>query len=52
MRKSGSKRLLEAVEELLGEISVLPFDVPADAEYGESARSWRQAERRSAATTC
>ena len=32
--KSGSKRLLEAVEELLGEINVLPFDVPADAEYG------------------
>jgi tRNA(fMet)-specific endonuclease VapC len=33
--KSGSKRLLKAVEDLLGEISVLPFDVPADAEYGE-----------------
>jgi tRNA(fMet)-specific endonuclease VapC len=32
--KSGSKRLLEAVEDLLGEIQVLPFDVPADAEYG------------------
>ena len=32
--KRGSKRLLKAVEELLGEISVLPFDVPADAEYG------------------
>jgi tRNA(fMet)-specific endonuclease VapC len=32
--KSGSKRLLKAVEELLGEISVLPFDVPADVEYG------------------
>jgi tRNA(fMet)-specific endonuclease VapC len=32
--RSGSKRLLEAVEDLLGEISVLPFDVPADAEYG------------------
>ena len=32
--KSGSNRLLEAVEDLLGEISVLPFDVPADAEYG------------------
>ena len=31
--KSGSKRLLKAVEDLLGEISVLPFDVPADAEY-------------------
>jgi tRNA(fMet)-specific endonuclease VapC len=32
--KSGSKRLLQAVEELLGEIEVLPFDVPADAQYG------------------
>jgi tRNA(fMet)-specific endonuclease VapC len=32
--KSGSKRLLKAVEDLLGEIDVLPFDVPADAEYG------------------
>src|ERR1700724_2295614 len=32
--KSGSKRLLQAVEDLLGEISVLSFDVPADAEYG------------------
>lgn len=33
--KSGSKNLLNAVEELLAEIDVLPFDVPADAEYGE-----------------
>jgi tRNA(fMet)-specific endonuclease VapC len=32
--KSGSKRLLKAVEDLLGEINVLPFDVPADAHYG------------------
>jgi tRNA(fMet)-specific endonuclease VapC len=32
--KSGSKRLLKAVEDLLGEINVLPFDVPAAAEYG------------------
>ena len=32
--KSGSKRLLKAVEDLLGEINVLPFDVPADAEDG------------------
>ena len=30
--KSGSKKLLQAVEDLLREISVLPFDVPADAE--------------------
>jgi tRNA(fMet)-specific endonuclease VapC len=33
--KSGSKKLLDAVEELLAEIDVLPFDTPADAEYGE-----------------
>jgi tRNA(fMet)-specific endonuclease VapC len=32
--KSGSQRLLKAVEQLLGEIKILPFDVPADAEYG------------------
>lgn len=32
--KSGSSRLHEAVEDLLGEINILPFDVPADAEYG------------------
>lgn len=32
--KSGSKRLLKAVEDLLDEISVLPLEVPADAEYG------------------
>ena len=32
--KSCSKRLLKAVEDLLGEIPVLPFDVLADAGYG------------------
>src|SRR5215211_4469464 len=32
--KSGSKRLLEAVENILSEIDVLPFDIPGDAEYG------------------
>jgi tRNA(fMet)-specific endonuclease VapC len=32
--KSGSKRLLKAVEDLLGEIAVLPFDGPADLDYG------------------
>jgi len=31
--KSGSKRLLKAVEDVLSEMTVLPFDVPADAEY-------------------
>jgi tRNA(fMet)-specific endonuclease VapC len=32
--KSGSERLHKAVEDLLGEIAVLPFDVSADTEYG------------------
>ena len=32
--KSGSTRLLKAVEDLLNEIEVLSLDVPADAEYG------------------
>ena len=32
--KSGSERLLKAVEDVLGEINVLPFDVPADSDYG------------------
>jgi tRNA(fMet)-specific endonuclease VapC len=32
--RKGSRRLLRAIEELLGEINVLPFDLPADAEYG------------------
>ena len=31
--KSGSARLHKAVEDLLGEITVLPFDAPADTEY-------------------
>lgn len=33
--KRGSKRLLEAVEDLLGEIDVLAFDSPADMIYAE-----------------
>jgi tRNA(fMet)-specific endonuclease VapC len=32
--KSGSARLRKAVEDLLGEIDVLPFEAPADAGYG------------------
>jgi tRNA(fMet)-specific endonuclease VapC len=32
--KSGSARLRKAVDDLLGEINVLPFEVPADGEYG------------------
>jgi tRNA(fMet)-specific endonuclease VapC len=32
--RSGSARLRKAVEDLLGEIDVLPFEAPADADYG------------------
>jgi tRNA(fMet)-specific endonuclease VapC len=32
--KSGSKRLREAVKDLLNEMTVMAFDNPADAEYG------------------
>ena len=32
--KSGSAKLRKAVEDLLGEIDVLPFEAPADAGYG------------------
>ncbi|MCW5694636.1 MAG: type II toxin-antitoxin system VapC family toxin [Pseudolabrys sp.] len=32
--KSGSPRIAKAVEALLDEIGVLPFDAPADADYG------------------
>ena len=32
--RSGSERLLRAVEDLLGEIDVLPLEAPADVEYG------------------
>jgi tRNA(fMet)-specific endonuclease VapC len=32
--KSGSTKLRRAVEDLLGEIAVLPFEAPADADYG------------------
>ena len=33
--KSGSARLRKAVEDLLGEIDVLPFEPPADVDYGD-----------------
>jgi tRNA(fMet)-specific endonuclease VapC len=49
--KSGSKRLIKAIEDLLGEIHVLPFEVPADTEYGR-IRAEPRPESRSAATTC
>ncbi|NVN84605.1 MAG: type II toxin-antitoxin system VapC family toxin [Rhodopseudomonas sp.] len=32
--KSGSAKLRKAVADLLGEIEVLPFEAPADADYG------------------
>jgi tRNA(fMet)-specific endonuclease VapC len=32
--RSGSTKLHKAVEDLLGEIDVLPFEAPADADYG------------------
>jgi len=32
--KSGSARLRKAVDDLLSEIDVLPFEAPADADYG------------------
>jgi tRNA(fMet)-specific endonuclease VapC len=32
--KNGSKKLLKAVEDILEELVVLPFEVPADASYG------------------
>lgn len=32
--KKGSSRLLRRIEESLSKVPVLPFDVPADGEYG------------------
>jgi tRNA(fMet)-specific endonuclease VapC len=32
--KSGAARHLKAVEDLLAEIELMPFDIPADADYG------------------
>jgi tRNA(fMet)-specific endonuclease VapC len=32
--KSGSRRLARAIETVLDEIPILPFEVPADREYG------------------
>lgn len=50
--RSGSRRLIEAVEELLSEIDVLPFDVPADAAYGMMRAALEASGSRSAATIC
>jgi tRNA(fMet)-specific endonuclease VapC len=32
--KRASQRLTKAVEDILGELAVLPFDIPADVAYG------------------
>lgn len=43
--RNGSRRLARAVEAVLGEIEVLPFEVPADAAYG-GIRAGLEAEGR------
>lgn len=45
-QKAGSLRLLKAVEELLDEIEILPFETPADLEYGK-LRAGLEAEGKS-----
>jgi tRNA(fMet)-specific endonuclease VapC len=34
LAKKGSERLRMAIEDVLSEIEILPFEVPADVEYG------------------
>ena len=43
--KSGSLKLRKAVEDLLGEIDVLPFETPADSDYGAIRASLEAAGR-------
>jgi hypothetical protein len=50
--KSGSRRLLKAVEDLLGEIHVLLFDIPPMLNTAISDQNWKRPVGRSAATTC
>ena len=38
--KKGSAKLLAQVEAILAGIEILPFDVPADAEYGGNAHGY------------
>lgn len=45
--KKGSARLLSRVEAVLSAIDVLPFDVPADTEYGGIRTDSRQRANRS-----
>ena len=43
--KSGSKRLLKAVEDILSEINVLPFlTLPPTRLTAQSDRSWKRLE--------
>jgi tRNA(fMet)-specific endonuclease VapC len=43
--KSGSPRLIKAVDDLLTELDVLPFENPADTEYGDIRASLEAAGR-------
>ena len=44
--KKGSPQLLRKVEEFLSEVPVVPFDVPADGEYGGIRAELEAAGRR------
>ncbi len=44
--KKGSPQLLRRVEQFLSEVPVLPFDVPADGEYGGIRAELEAAGRR------
>ena len=48
--RSGSARLTKAVEDILGEIAVLPFYAPAMPNTAASDRNWKPPESRSVAT--
>lgn len=50
--KSRFPRFTNAVEEILGEIAVLPFDVPAGAEYWSLRSELEAAGMPLAATIC
>jgi hypothetical protein len=50
--KSGSKRLLKAVEDLLASFPCCRSMSPPMPTTAESAPSWKRPEGRSAATTC
>ncbi len=50
--KSGSAKSRKAVDDLLGEIEVLPLELPPDADYGAIRAALKSRARRSVATTC